>query len=74
VHLKASWIFTANDMIVNLGIAASGVAVMVLKSPLPDLLIGMVMVGVIIKGGWEILENAKEARRLADSAADGQES
>lgn len=73
VHLKASWIFTANDMIVNLGIVASGVAVMVLKSPLPDLLIGLVMVGVIIKGGWEILEHANEARRAADSAAEGQE-
>lgn len=73
VHLKASWIFTANDMIVNLGIVASGVAVMVLKSPLPDLLIGLVLVGVIIKGGWEILEHAKEARRAADSAAEGHE-
>ncbi|WP_114089472.1 cation transporter [Thalassospira profundimaris] len=73
VHLKASWIFTANDMIVNLGIVASGLAVMVLKSPLPDLLIGLVLVGVIIKGGWEILEHAKEARHAADSAAEGHE-
>lgn len=73
VHLEASWIFTANDMIVNLGIVVSGVAVMVLKSPLPDLLIGLVMVGVIIKGGWEILEHAKEARHAGDSTAEGQE-
>jgi len=61
VHLKASWIFTTNDMIVNLGIALSGVAVMVFKSPYPDLLIGLIMVGVIIKGGWEILESARAA-------------
>ena len=63
VHLSASWIFTTNDMIANLGIVASGVAVMVLMSPLPDLLIGVVVVGIVIKGGWEILREAAEARR-----------
>lgn len=71
VHLEASWIFTLNDMIANLGIVASGVAVMVFKSRLPDLLIGVVVVGIVIKGGWEILEHAREARREADSASGG---
>ena len=71
VHLKASWIFTTNDMIANLGIVASGFAVMVFKSPLPDLLIGLVVVGIVLKGGWDILGEAREARRTADSAAAG---
>lgn len=71
VHLKASWIFTSNDMIVNFGIALSGVAVMVLNSPYPDLLIGLIMVAIIIKGGREILENANNARHAAGPAADG---
>ncbi len=65
VHLRASWIFTTNDMIANLGIVVSGVAVMVLNSPLPDLLIGLVVVGIVIKGGWEILEHARLARDAA---------
>lgn len=69
VHLKASWIFTTNDMIANAGIVVSGIAVMVFDSPLPDLLIGLVVVGIIVKGGWEILEKAREARR-AEPAAD----
>ena len=63
VHLKASWIFTTNDMIANGGIVASGIAVMALDSPLPDLLIGLVVVVIVVKGGWEILEQAREARR-----------
>lgn len=66
VHLKASWIFTTNDMFANAGIVVSGVAVSILGSPLPDLLIGLVVVGIVIKGGWEILEHAREARRSAD--------
>ena len=68
VHLKASWIFTTNDMLANGGIVASGIAVMIFKSPLPDLLIGLVVVGLVLKGGWDILEQARKARRAADSA------
>jgi Co/Zn/Cd efflux system component len=67
VHLKASWIFTTNDMMVNIGIATSGVAVMIFKSPVPDLLIGLVMVGVVLKGGYDILTEAREARRAPRS-------
>ena len=59
VHLKASWIFTTNDMLANLGIAASGVAVMIFRSPIPDLLIGLAIVVVVFKGGLEILREAK---------------
>lgn len=71
VHLKASWIFTTNDMLANLGIVLSGIAVMVFKSPLPDLLIGLVVVGIVIWGGWEILNQA----RAADSgSAEGEKS
>ena len=71
VHLKASWIFTTNDMIANLGIVVSGVAVMLLKSPLPDLLIGILVVGIVIKGGWEILEQARAARADASASQGG---
>jgi Co/Zn/Cd efflux system component len=63
VNLKASWIFTTNDMIANLGIVASGTAVMIFRSPLPDLLIGLLVVGVVLKGGWEILAEARESLR-----------
>jgi Co/Zn/Cd efflux system component len=63
VHLKASWIFTTNDMLANAGIVLSGAAVMFFKSPLPDLIIGLVVVGIVLKGGWDILKEAREAQR-----------
>lgn len=62
VSFRASWIFTGNDTIANLGIVASGVAVMLFRSPLPDLLIGLVVAGIAAKGGWEILRDARKAR------------
>ncbi|MFW7342333.1 cation transporter [Pollutimonas sp. H1-120] len=67
VHLQASWIFTTNDMFANVGIAISGAAVIVFNSPLPDLLIGLVVVCIAFKGGWEILEQARDAGRSDDS-------
>lgn len=59
-HIKASIIFTGNDMFVNLGIVLSGIAVMIFKSPIPDLMIGLIVVGISIKGGIEILKEANE--------------
>ena len=69
VHLKASWIFTTNDMIANLGIVVSGVAVMLFKSSLPDLVIGVLVAAIVLKGGRDILVEAREARR--GSAGEG---
>ncbi|MEP6261490.1 MAG: cation transporter [Gillisia sp.] len=67
VHMKASMVFTSNDMLVNLGIVLSGIGVMLLNSPLPDLIISLITVGIVLKGGWEILKEAKKARREAES-------
>lgn len=63
VHLKASWIFTTNDMLANAGIVVSGAAVMFFGSSLPDLIIGLVVSGIVVKGGWDILSEAREAQR-----------
>lgn len=68
VHLKASWIFTTNDMLANTGIVVSGVAVMFFGSPLPDLIIGLAVGGIVLKGGWDILKEAREAQLATPSA------
>lgn len=67
VHLNASWIFTTNDMIANLGIVLSGIAVIFFHSQVPDLVIGVIVAGIVVKGGWEILSNAQEAERITKS-------
>lgn len=71
VHLKASWIFTTNDMLANAGIVVFAAAVMFFGSPLPDLIIGLLVSGIVVKGGWDILKEASKAR--GQSSADGQQ-
>lgn len=61
VHMRASYIFSKNDVIANLGVIISGVLVMLLDSNMPDLLIGLLIALVVIKGGIHILHESRLA-------------
>lgn len=69
VHMKASWIFSANDVIVNTGVIFSGALVYFLKSNVPDLIIGGIVSLVVIRGGISImkLSKIKKAEPIKDS-------
>ncbi len=63
VHMRASWIFSTNDVIANLGVIISGGLVLYLGSRLPDLVIGALISAVVLRGGVQILREAREARQ-----------
>ncbi|WP_317930721.1 cation transporter [Halioxenophilus sp. WMMB6] len=63
VHMRASWIFSTNDVIANLGVIVSGLLVALLGSRLPDLLIGTLIAIVVIRGGVTILKDARQERQ-----------
>jgi len=54
-HMKASWIFTANDALANLGVIVAGVLVAWWQSPWPDWIIGTAIGLLILHGAWRIL-------------------
>src|SRR5690606_21131378 len=56
VHMQASMIFTSNDIIVNAGVIAAGILVLMLASPLPDLIIGVVIFTMVLRGAVRILK------------------
>jgi len=58
IHMRASWIFSKNDVIANLGVVLGGVLVYLLDSHLPDLLIGCAIAVIIIRGGLAIINDA----------------
>lgn len=65
VHMRASWIFSANDVIANAGVIISGGLVMLFENRLPDLLIGAVIATVVARGGVTILRDARAtAKRI----------
>ncbi|MBA56774.1 MAG: hypothetical protein CMK89_20155 [Pseudomonadales bacterium] len=58
VHMRASWIFSTNDVIANLGVIVSGVLVALIGSRYPDLIVGTLISLVVIRGGIKILREA----------------
>jgi len=66
VHMRASWIFSKNDVIANTGVIIGGVLVWILDSRWPDLIIGSLIALVILNGARLIVKDAKEELVIAN--------
>lgn len=60
VHMRASWIFSTNDVIANLGVIVSGALVALVGSRYPDLIVGAIISIVVVRGGLRILRDAND--------------
>ena len=58
-HMKASMIFTSNDVIINSGVIIAGLLVNWLNSSKPDLIIGTIIFVLVIQGAIRILKLGK---------------
>ena len=55
-HMKASMIFTSNDIIINTGVILAGILVLLTSSHIPDLLVGSFVFLIVIRGAVRILK------------------
>ena len=55
VHMKASLIFTSNDVIINLGVIVAGLLVYWSNSNKPDLIVGAIVFALVMRGANRIL-------------------
>lgn len=58
-HMKASWIFTTNDVIANLGVIVAAGLVTLTASSIPDLVVGSLIAVVVLLGARRILKLAR---------------
>lgn len=58
-HMKASMIFTSNDVIINTGVIIAGVMVLLTQSKYPDLIVGAIVFVVVVRGAIRILKLGK---------------
>lgn len=58
-HMQASMIFTSNDIIINTGVIVAGLLVHWTHSSLPDLLIGLIVFLLVMRGARSILQLGK---------------
>lgn len=58
-HMKASMIFTSNDVIINIGVILAGILVLFTNSKYPDLIIGAIVFLIVVRGAVRILKLGK---------------
>lgn len=54
-HMKASYIFAANDVVANLGVILAGGLVALTDSRYPDMIIGTIVAAIVLNGARRIL-------------------
>ncbi len=58
-HMQASMIFTSNDIIINSGVILAAGLVYWLQSSIPDLVIGTLVLGIVLRGAIQMLKLGK---------------
>lgn len=58
-HMKASMIFTSNDVIINGGVILAGFLVLLTQSKYPDLIVGSIVFLIVVRGAFRILKLGK---------------
>lgn len=64
VHIRATWIFTRVDVIANIAVIISGIAVHFTGIRYFDLAVGAAIGLYVVKEAIEILNHAREAHRV----------
>jgi Co/Zn/Cd efflux system component len=58
-HMKASMIFTSNDVIINSGVILAGILVLLTQSKYPDLIIGGIVFIIVVRGAIRMIKLGK---------------
>ena len=62
VHMRASWIFSKNDVIANAGVIVGGGLVYATGMRWPDLVVGIAITYIVFRGGIAIIHDARSER------------
>jgi Co/Zn/Cd efflux system component len=58
-HMKASMIFTSNDVIINSGVILAGILVLLTHSRYPDLIVGGIVFLIVVRGAVRMVSLGK---------------
>lgn len=64
INMRATWICTRNDMINNVGVLIAAVLVYWLSSPLPDIIIGLIIAVIVMRSAWGVIHEARSSSLL----------
>ena len=64
IHMRASWIFSRNDVIADTGVVVGGTIIYMTESRWPDLIIGTVIVVIVLFGACQIFREAHSETKV----------
>lgn len=73
VHMRASYIFSATDVVANLAVVVAGLLVTVTASRVPDLVTGFGIAALVLAGGVRILSEARRTEEAPPCGAAARE-
>lgn len=71
IHMRSSWLFLSNDAIANFGVILAGFLVSLFRSRFPDLIIGAIIAIIVLLGGIQILQDARNEGREGTRPIEG---
>ena len=66
LNMRSTWLCSRNDIIANVGLVAAAASVFVFGSPLPDLVLALVVTAVFIKSSVYIIQQAVTTLRKSE--------
>ena len=66
--MRASWIFSKNDVIANVGVIVSGGIVYVTGYRWPDLFVGIAIAYIVLRGALAIIKDARNEQQKSMAA------
>ncbi|MAO57278.1 MAG: cation transporter [Rhodospirillaceae bacterium] len=67
-NMRAVWLFSRNDAIGNVAVIVAAGFVAVTRSPLPDLIVAILIAGLFLHSAWNIVDHALKDLRAANAA------
>jgi cation diffusion facilitator family transporter len=59
INMRATWLCSRNDMVGNVGVLIAAVLVGWLQTPLPDIIIGLIIAAIVVHSAWRIIQEAR---------------
>ena len=70
-HMKASYIFSKNDVLANCGVILASILIFATGSRWPDLIIGVIITVLVFRGGLQIIAEARKEEAEQDGSGNG---
>ena len=68
INMRSVWLCSRNDIIANIAVLIAAVAVWLLQSKWPDIIVGLMIAALFLRSAWHVLHDARQSYNKASTA------